>query len=330
MECDSPLLLYSEHRDFPPGELPPSKKLQPFCLTYAKLLKAVMKTHDNIVNGSWSIANAKAYLNYHGINTEAVADIIERARNCQTLHVAQAEQADNPAAYAAVLAERNLDPSLFAPWTPPVAWTRGTELQCHLDVPMHLLFLGVVRTCMQQMQEWLKLHGKYSSFLSFASGTLDKIQALALPWCHVLPYSQGKLGGWVSENYIGVARVMQWFYSMIETIAEDPVFQEPNRPQHHWTMVHNRGWLSCRGLDSTGNAEQLRLRVQSYMQMGTSAPEPHGPRGGPVQHAANTICALRVMICHLMNDSITNDDVAFIDFIIRMFLSCFELFDQNT
>ena len=330
LDRESPLLTYTPHSDFPQDQIPDTNVLKPFQLSYQKMNDAVLLAHHCFVEERWTGSNVKAYLNYFGLNTDAVAQVLENARNCQTLAAAEKNRDEEPDAYAELQNEKLQHPPLFAPWSPPACWSRGTEMSCHIDVPMHLLFLGITRTCTQQIQEWMKLRGKYQTFLAYATGKLEKVQQLHLPWCRSLPYSQGKLGGWVSENYVALAHLMTWFYSMIGFIAADPTFVAPNRPQHQWTMVHNRGWLSCRGLDVSGNAEDLRTRVQVCMSYGENTPKPLGPRGGSVTKPVNVICAMRTLISHLMQKVSSEEKVQHIEYLIKVFLTCFEEFDMNT
>jgi hypothetical protein len=37
-------------------------------------------------------------------------------------------------------------PRKYKQWMYPAAWIRGVNIEQHIDVPMHLLFLGVVKT----------------------------------------------------------------------------------------------------------------------------------------------------------------------------------------
>jgi hypothetical protein len=45
---------------------------------------------------------------------------------------------------------------------------------------------------------------------------LESIQKLGLSWCKCIAYKSGNLGGWVSENYLSLARVLPWFYGSID------------------------------------------------------------------------------------------------------------------
>jgi hypothetical protein len=135
-------------------------------------------------------------------------------------------------------------------WKFPSLWDRGVDLQQHIDVAMHLIFLGVVKTCIQMVQEWRTMRGKHSAFLRYFQGVLEPIQRMGIDWRLCLPYKQGKLGGWVSENYLGAARLLTWLYSGIENVASDPQLEPPLWQQKDWMKVHNYGWLSIRGLDT--------------------------------------------------------------------------------
>jgi hypothetical protein len=117
---------------------------------------------------------------------------------------------------------------------------------------------------------------------------------------------------------------------MIGLIAEDPTFVAPKRPQHKWTMVHNRAWLSCHGLDVSGNAEDLRARVCLYMSYGENTPKPLGPRGGSVSKPINVICAMRKLISHLMEKVSSEEKAKHIEYLIQVFLTCFEEFGMET
>jgi hypothetical protein len=84
------------------------------------------------------------------------------------------------------------------------------ELHQHLEVIMHLLFLGVVKTTIQMIQEWTK--NKFGIEI-----TLESIQYFQLDWCRGLSYNAGKLGGCVSENYLAAARLLPWLFSRLYT-----------------------------------------------------------------------------------------------------------------
>jgi len=120
-------------------------------------------------------------------------------------------------------------PERYPMWELPTSWTRGVELTTHIDVCMHLIFLGVVKTVIGMVQEWAKLRGKATSFLGYLIDTLDSLQDLGVDWCRCILYTTGKLGGWVSEKYLGASRVLHWMYGGIHEIAPDVNVEDPKK-----------------------------------------------------------------------------------------------------
>jgi hypothetical protein len=83
-----------------------------------------------------------------------------------------------------------------------------------------------------------------------------------------VPYNGAKLGGWISENYLALARLNCWFYSMLSTVVAEYKLIEPQTPQQDWTMKQNLGWLKVRDLSigaAKMNANDLSQLVHNYM-----------------------------------------------------------------
>ena len=100
---------------------------------------------------------------------------------------------------------------------------------------------------------------KSSIFVKYTRGSLEYIQILGLSWCKCMSYKTGKLGGWVSENYLAHARLITWFYGSIDEVAVNQESIVPNIPQKNWTRQQNHAWLSICGLNSKGNATELKI-----------------------------------------------------------------------
>jgi len=95
-------------------------------ITYQNLIGAVNFAISRMTTESnpWNVSTTKAYLKCAGVNTSTITKIIEHTRQNIT-------------------------------WCHPVLWTRGCSLEDHIDVPMHLLFLGVVRSTMETILDGL-------------------------------------------------------------------------------------------------------------------------------------------------------------------------------
>jgi hypothetical protein len=134
------------------------------------------------------------------------------------------------------------------------------QLRTHIDVPMHLLFLGIVKTVVRMIQAWFGLRGRTESFIQNVFGVLESIQDLGLSCLPVVPYSGVKLAGWISENYMTLCRLICWFYSCLSEVARDFNFDEPKTPQRDWTMKQNHSWLKARDLNlGTGSLHAVQL-----------------------------------------------------------------------
>jgi len=192
-----------------------------------------------------------------------------------------------------------------------------------------MIFLGVVKTVIGMVQDWVKFRGKTNSFMMYMTGTLEGIQVLGIDWCRSIPYSSGKLGGWVSENYLAVARLLSWICGGIAEVAPDTAFEEPHKEQQKWRLRENQQWLSVRGLDCSGNATTVRDRVKNYLHQPSSAPAVLKPRGGTAKNVSNMTHALKAMIARVMQEEVGEEDIIDAKWHIKIFLSCFEAFDKD-
>lgn len=321
------LLDFYPPKHFPHSKVPSSGKLSPLRLTYTALKQAVFDAHNSYVSGQWNANNVHSYLRVHGINNDAVTEILKCAENCKLL--TDADMGDT---------EENIDlmmeleehPETFVMWKFPSLWERGVELHQHIDVVMHLLFLGIVKTCIQKVLQWTKLRGKHTSFLKYCTGTMESVKTLNLDWCRTFPFKGGKLGGWVSENYLALARLLCWFLSRLEDVASDPTCNIPeDKPQKCWNKRENHSWLSVRGQKCTGTAKELRDRVKLLMTQPGGPPSVLPPLGGSASNAHEMMLALQAMISRIMVSSFTNESIDDCERHIKLFLNSFHKFDKG-
>jgi hypothetical protein len=196
-DAQSGLLDFLPPIHYPRNLVPTSGKLSPKRLTYEVMKGAVQTAHDGFVDGGWSTNNVKDFLRVHGLNSEAVTAITLHAINCRNYNSLSNESDGGTAGpeLAAMERVRARKPELFQMWKFPSLWVRGVQLNQHIDVAMHLIFLGVIKTTIQMIQQWTKERGKHSAFLQYSKGTFESVQKLGLDWCRCVPYKSGKLGG---------------------------------------------------------------------------------------------------------------------------------------
>ena len=140
---------------------------------------------------------------------------------------------------------------------------------------MHLLMLGVQKTMMNKVKYWHIMRGSQTSFYEYTDGILDSIQELNLSWCKTVPYKKAKMGGWISESYMAMARLNKWFYSGVNSISYDKAVKELDiLPRSSWLKEHNTAWLTLRNIDTSGNADDLKKRVKYNCNLPEGPPEP--------------------------------------------------------
>ncbi|KAL7578511.1 hypothetical protein ACA910_011572 [Epithemia clementina (nom. ined.)] len=250
-------LQYSATKDYPP--LSPDAisetgscgiLLEPEPITKLSLTAAIAVTQEKIFNKEWTSKQGAAYLQAKGVGTDTIQTTTKRATNIAMLNSTNIDNDDEVVGEMFELFHEN--PTMFAIYKGPVTWDSDADINDNVDVVMHLLFLGIVKSAIEQTTKWLKKRMKYGSFVKTTDGLLEMVQHLNLGWCRVLGFQRGKLGGWVSENYLGFARLPLWRFSMIDTVAIDEEYQEPLGDSQNWNKKENTSWLSARGLDKMG------------------------------------------------------------------------------
>jgi len=323
----------------PPDNYPPcgvflteNGKIRPIRITYDTLKCAVATTHQNIAEGTWSIDNGKSYLLVSGLNTEAINQVLLHAGNARLYNRLYNCRESDLEKYEKISRVKSANPDLFQHWEFPSLWSRGVELSQHIDVVMHLLFLGVIKTSVKSVEYWLKSRGRYDAFLKSMDSVLESVQSLCLGWCKALPYRGGTFGGWVSENFLCIARLLPWVYSRLPQVAADPaVYTDPDdKPMSKWTKKENIAWLRNRRLAVNGSAMELRERVHGEVNQANGPPPIVQINGGPVTDVLTMVKLLHIMTCNLMTKTVIIDvtDVE-CERLIKLFLSAFDMFDAS-
>ena len=127
-DVKSGLLDFLLPKHYPTDKIPLSGKLSPLKLTYELMKQAIITAHENVVDNTWSLNNAKACLRVHGLNSEAISDILECANNCKYLTMLELTKSENPVECAEISRERDANPELFKMWKFPSVWEHGILL----------------------------------------------------------------------------------------------------------------------------------------------------------------------------------------------------------
>ena len=302
-------------------------------LTYAKLADAANIVHDGYVCGEWTSTDANEWLKIHCIVETCRKSILLHADKCKEYRDIMDESSTaSDTLKAAINQEKARYPHLYKAWPLPTVWTRGVHLHQHPDVPMHLICLGVVKSVILRVDKWMTNSSKSAPFVRHMKGMLESIQELGLCWCPILPYKGGKFGGWVSENYLTMSRLLKWFYGVLDDIAPDEApWSEPTASMSDWTGKDCKMWLKIRGQPQAGFAAECRAKVSLFRAMPIADQPPVIERRvGPVEKVQEMIVALDDLVSWLMVDQIDDESYYFdLERKIRIFLTLFAEMDEK-
>lgn len=321
-----PMLKFRPPENYPDSELPEDKFLHLRELDFGYLKSVVEKAHQKLVSREWSRVVAEQYLRVNCINGNAVKEIVACAENCYSWQKATEE--NNQEIMRILEEEREREPNQHKMWSWPSIWDFPQfEIWQSTEVPMHVIFKGVVDSTTTLIQRWVQKQRKYESFLKFMSKRMQSIKDLHVSWLKAEPYTRGELGGWVSENYLALARISAWVYSGLMDIANDPEYEEPNKPQARWTRQENEKWLSVRRLDSKGNAATLRERVASFMNSDDGPPSIPPPTGGSIGNVNAVSMRMFEMVSFLMGMDAHDEGGMVSARLIRLYLNSIHRLD---
>jgi hypothetical protein len=147
-----------------------------------------------------------------------------------------------------------------------------------------------------------------------------------------VPYTGAKLGGWISENYLALARLNCWFYSMLSTVVTEYQFIEPQTPHQDWTLKQNLGWLKVRDLSrgvAKMNAKDLGQLVHDYMTQVGGPPPMKQDIGGNFANIEVMLESIYTMMAAYMQSEYTEQAIVLLELKIKVFLSDFANFDES-
>lgn len=193
----------------PSAPAPHNKWQPPKEITCDFLVQSLLEARERLRSKDWSHKMALSFLKSRGIQDTAISPFLEGN-------------------------------------TVPSTWQQCIEPSAHVDAPMHLLFLGVQKSLIRQLQRWLRTKKKESAFNRSVGGLLDHVQQLGLVrWLNVAPFREGSLGGWVGESYVGFARCAIWFLSRLSFLMPDEDLE--CRPEDA-SRAQLKNWLQCRAI----------------------------------------------------------------------------------
>jgi len=300
--------------------------LVPFQITYDGLKTSVNLAYHMYQKEAWTRSQCETFLEVEGLNAKYITTFMENATNSLALTIAE----PTPGPELLELQQMKLEaPERFQQLEHPALWEReGVPLTTTIDAIMHLLFLGIVKSLLVKTQDWLKRQGLNKQFLDSFPPLLGPLLEMSLDWVSLQAYRGDKFGGWVSENYLGFSRIMNWFYQNIDQLCPNNEDKIPpaELPQKKWLRKHNYFWLQCRGLDTKGNAQELRDKVASYIASTDDTPLEQTLSPNDVK-AVVTVCT--DMLACIMDSEVTQEHICKVNVLVRIFLQCYDQLDKS-
>jgi hypothetical protein len=299
MSCPPDTLQYKPPTNYPVSQLNDGR-LKCQKLTYDYLKEKAEFCHEKVTSGEWTTTIANVYLTAVGFKTSLATKIIKCAENIRASRKALEKDQEQSTAETRELLETIAEdgrrqPWMYSPCELPPIWDSNLAMEQCPQATMHILFLGMGKKIVMWIQAWSVCRKKYTSLRKALLVKTQKVGKLGLSWLKVQPYKGKKLGGWVSENFLGYVRIMPWMYGSLSEIANDPSYEEPERERHRWNKKENLEWLRSRNLQLHGNAKEIKERVKDNY----GKPEAE-PFGSTVDHIRKLILSLSCMVSHLM------------------------------
>ena len=186
----SKLLHYEPDKQFPSIYLSNNTNtLQPKSITKSYIETSVNQLRKDKLQGLIKLPEAKCYLRYLGLSNAASEAICNNWEHDFTL---------------------------------PPSWYDFDSLSIFVDVPMHLIMLGVIKAVMLKIGKWMRSLNLNAKFIVMSKDILGSIKSLNVEWCKILHYPKtDKTGGWVSENFAAMGRLGIWFYSLLQYFPDE-------------------------------------------------------------------------------------------------------------
>jgi len=290
--------------------------------------------YNNLFSRDWTNQQTTAFLKRECIADEFSRDLMKKATNARSIQDIQTGRStDAPFVQSLILAQAAKHPDQYEPPKKPKSWDIQGGLSVYVDVLMHLLFLGIVKSTMKTLGVWMTKQGKHAEFHRHTEEFNKRLRPLHLDWLKCEEYrSTDKFGGWVSENFLGFSRILKWFFQNIKDLTGDVSVDMPppaGKSFRQWNKPHLVQWLRLRGLKTTGTVVQLRERIQVLWDK--PPPIVHTVAGEFIpQQVELMLVALEEMISSIMvSEVVPGKTVHKMEIKIKCFLTEFDLLDQQ-
>ena len=172
-----------------------SDYLPPCKLSFSFLIKAFVYAKFQYQHGFWTKGNTETYLRTCCLSGDIISNLKENKHEAKI----------------------------------PELWLKheeyGVEMEHFPDAPMHMLFLGITKHLLGNVQRLFdnkKVH--YKEFSTIISKHLEYGSKLSIDWCNMSQFSD-KEGittvGWQSDQYLAFARLILVYFGLLDDYSDD-------------------------------------------------------------------------------------------------------------
>ena len=301
---------------------------------FSELQKALMFCYHKLKRGEWSSAEGSIYLSMYGINNKLQSSIIINGENEFNLaQILQLPNYENSSDYLKLLDDRTLNPNMFGTPSIPPSWDIPNGISSYIDAPMHLIFLGCVKFMNKRILDWSALFKKETKLVKTFAPVIPSIYDLKLEWCKIFPLSSGgSFSGFVSENWLAVARLSRWMYSSLSWLLIDGSFDltEPKTDVYKWNGVELRKWLALRGLPRKGLVHELKQTVHDYLSNPETIPPISSRYTCSIELVTDSIICMQAFIQRIMQNVYTEELINETENYIKLFLTSLNEWDNKS
>jgi hypothetical protein len=329
-DVDDPLLAFCPNKDFQQRytDTVVNGKISPCKISRDLLYKTFTFVHEQMVAGFMDERQGMIHLTTFCFSSSLAETIVNHVSHCHSFYIAEVQRHTEPQQYEVMCVERNRRPVDFQKATLPSAWSYNSDFSTFTDVPMHLLFLGITKSTIMMVQEWMKRSSIHSKFFQKVQLVNQSIQSLQLCWCKVRPFSDQNFGGWVSENYLDMARIIPWFYSVFYRMDMSVQYADTVTDSKTWSQQIYYNWLKARSLNVHGDKNMLRNRVLSFQRLPMNEIPPITCNPHSVDDIFQLLKALTFMLECLMSQDTVKCSSERLESYVRHFLSLFSNLDS--
>eukprot|EP00978_Attheya_sp_CCMP212_P047430 scaffold421365_cov91-Attheya_sp.AAC.1 len=253
---DSPLLAFKPFKDFPIEEIPDSGELPCLALSFPVLVAKYEYAYSKHIKGTWKETKLKEYCSYFGMkpewqleiiaNVKRKKEIMEIAKDMEKTEEVRKKLIDLDVGFLFDYTTEALDEYYSKPPAHPPTWDSGYSFDEIAPSTMHSLTLNVGKNTIKFVRQMLVILSLEAAFHRYAARVTKSLMNLGLPWLDMLEWE--KRGGYVSENWLALLRILKYFCAGASTLTQRYKYVDPTREVKKWNKKEKVAWLKARGV----------------------------------------------------------------------------------